>query len=237
MSNKTKLVASEQLDRQALSEFAYQKTDLTDNAFEGKPFGSRNYKRMKGILMQRVNASRYVHSLSVAKTARKIARAYDLDAHKARMAGLLHDWDKALSPERLRDRVNDYHLDIDEETIADMPWVLHGPTAAAVLAEQFPELGEDVYQAIARHTVPSTHMSELDMIVFIADKIEPTHDVAAYKRLNKQIGELSLENLFFEVQKAGLLYLIESQRPMNVDTVKAWNFYVKEQSKNKEKRK
>lgn len=237
MSNKSKIVASEPVDKQALSEFAYQKTDLSDNAFNGKPFGSRNYKRMKGLLMQRVSPSRYVHCLSVAKTARKIARAYELDAHKARMAGLLHDWDKALTSVRLRDRVKDYQLDIDEETITDMPWVLHGPTAAAVLAEQFPELGEEVYHAIACHTVPSTHMSDLDMIVFIADKLEPTHDVPVYKRLSKQIGTISLKSLFFEVQKAGLLYLIESQHPMNVATIKAWNCAVKEQPKTKEKHK
>ena len=237
MSSKSTLATAEVVGKQALSDFAYQKTDIADNVFEGKPLGSRNYKRMKGLLMQRVSPTRYVHCLSVAKTARKIARAYDLDTHKARMAGLLHDWDKALLPERLRDRVNDYHLDFDEDVIADMPWVLHGPTAAAVLADQFPELGEDVFPAIAHHTIPSTDMSELDMIVFMADKLEPTHDVAVYKRLSKQIGVIPLKELFFEVQKAGLIYLIEANRPMNVQTIKAWNYYLKDQPKNKEKSK
>ena len=44
-------------------------------------------------------------------------------------------------------------------------------------------------------------MAPLDMIVFVADKIEPTHDVAEYKRLYKQIGTMSLEELFYAVLK------------------------------------
>ena len=114
-----------------LSEFAYQPTEIT-GLNENKPFGSTSYKYMKGLLMQRVNPARYVHSLSVAKTARKIARAYGYDPHVARMAGLLHDWDKALSPTRLADRVKHYNIAVDPEVVESTPWVLHGITAAAV---------------------------------------------------------------------------------------------------------
>lgn len=86
--------------REELSEFAYLPTGAEGFDTE-KPFGSQSYKHMKGLLMQRVNPSRYVHSISVAKTARKLARAYGYDGHVARMAGLLHDWDKALLPTQL----------------------------------------------------------------------------------------------------------------------------------------
>ena len=211
---------------QERSEFAYQptKADLAQINL-AKPFGSISYKYMKGLLMQRVSTSRYVHSLSVAKTARKIARAYGYDAHQARMAGLLHDWDKALSPARLADRVRDYHLPIDEDMVASMPWVLHGPTAAAVLAEEFPFFGDEVFQAIERHTTAAPDMAPLDMIVFVADKIEPTHDVEVYKRLYKQIGDLPLEDLFFAVLKEGMAYLVRADKPISPDSVAVWNWY------------
>lgn len=217
-----------------LSEFAYLPTKIT-GLNEKKPLGSTSYKYMKGLLMQRVSPARYVHSLSVAKTARKIARAYGYDPHTARMAGLLHDWDKALSHDRLADRVKDYQIDIDKEVIESTPWVLHGATAAAVLAEEAPELGEEVFSAIARHTVGSPDMSPMDMIVFVADKVEPTHDVSSYKYLYKQIGDISLEELFFGVLKESMGYLVRSEKPITKDSVVVWNWYC-EARKSKEKK-
>ena len=224
MAHKNKPQAQE-VDKKALSEFAYQKTVLDEGNEVKKPFGNRNYKRMKHLLMKRVSPSRYVHSLSVAKTARSLAKSYGYDERVARMAGLLHDWDKGLLPEQLAMRVSDYHLPIEKEIIDAMPWILHGPTAAAVLADQFPELGEEVFTAIKRHTVSVPHMSALDMIVFVADKIEPTHEVDEYKRLAKQVGKISLEDLFFEVQKAGLVYLIATNRPLTHEIIDVWNYY------------
>ena len=175
--------------------------------------------------MQRVNPSRYVHSISVAKTARKLARTYGYDGHVARMAGLLHDWDKVLLPEKLQQRISDFDLAIDEETVRNMPWVLHGPTAAAVLRRDFPCFGEEVFQAIERHTVGAPNMAPLDMIVFVADKIEPTHDVAEYKRLYKQMGSLSLEEMFYAVLKEGMGYLVRAGKPISYDSVTVWNWY------------
>lgn len=210
--------------KQELSEFAYKPT-VAQGLDTEKPFGSQSYKCMKGLLMQRVNPSRYVHSISVAKTARKLARTYGYDGHVARMAGLLHDWDKALLPEKLQQRISDFDLAIDEETVRNMPWVLHGPTAAAVLRRDFPCFGEEVFQAIERHTVGAPNMAPLDMIVFVADKIEPTHDVAEYKRLYKQMGSLSLEEMFYAVLKEGMGYLVRAGMPISYDSVTVWNWY------------
>lgn len=222
-------------DKTALSEFAYEKTEINEEDCPEKPFGNRNYKRMKHLLMKRVSPERYVHSLSVSKTARTLAKAYGFDECVARMAGLLHDWDKALLPEQLLGRVKEYELPFSDETVLKMPWVLHGPTAAAVLANQFPEFGEEVFCSIRNHTIPVVDMSQLDMIVFVADKIEPTHEVEVYKRLAKKIGKISLEQLFFEVQKAGLAYLIEENRPLSVEAIEAWNYYCARKKAIKEK--
>lgn len=207
-----------------LSEFAYLPTEIT-GLNEDKPYGSTSYKYMKGLLMKRVSTARYVHSLSVAKTARKIARAYGYDPHMARMAGLLHDWDKALSPKRLADRVEHYHLDVDEEVVTSMPWVLHGPTAAAVLAEEAPQFGEEVFSAIRCHTVGEPDMKPLDMIVFVADKVEPTHDISVYKSLYKQIGDIPLEDLFFGVLKESMAHLVRAEKPITKKSVAVWNWY------------
>lgn len=223
-TEKLKKKQLEELAKEELSEFAYLPTEITGLS-ESKPFGSTSYKYMKGLLMQRVDPARYVHSLSVAKTARKIARAYGYDPHIARMAGLLHDWDKALSVKRLADRVKDFDLSIDKELLESTPWVLHGITAAAVLSKEAPQLGDELYTSIAHHTLGSPDMTALDMIVFVADKIEPTHTVPAYKELYKQIGKISLEELFFSVLKENMSYLVRAEKPISRVSVEVWNRY------------
>lgn len=221
-------------DPEALSEFAYAPTDKGIILSVEKPFSNANYKRMKALLRRRVKPSRYVHSVMVAETAEKMAQAYDVDPRVARMAGLLHDWDKALSPKRLRDRIATYGLDIDGPTQINMPQLLHGPTAAAVLADEFPEFGEEVFQAIERHTVGSIRMSALDMIVFCADKLEPGNDVQVYRDLYDKIGKMSLEDLFCAVEREGFVYLLRSFRPLNIDAVEVWNFYCAERQRDNE---
>lgn len=221
-------------DPEALSEFAYAPTDKGLILSVEKPLSNTNFKRMKALLRRRVKPSRFVHSVRVAETAEKMALAYGVDSRVARMAGLLHDWDKALSPKRLRDRIAHYGLDIDGATQINMPQLLHGPTAAAVLADEFPEFGDEIFQAIERHTVGGIRMTPLDMIVFCADKIEPGNDVQVYRDLYDQIATMDLEDLFLAVQREGLVYLLRSNRPLNLDAVEVWNFYCAEKQRDGE---
>lgn len=221
-------------DPEALSEYAYAPTDKGLILSVEKPLSNTNFKRMKALLRRRVKPSRFVHSVMVAETAEKMAHVYGVDPRVARIAGLLHDWDKALSPKRLRDRIARYHLDIDGPTQINMPQLLHGPTAAAVLADEFPEFGEEVFQAIERHTVGGLRMTPLDMIVFCADKLEPGNDVQVYRDLYDQIGQIDLRDLFLAVQREGLIYLLRSNRPLNVDAVEVWNFYCAERQRDGE---
>ncbi|WP_251198158.1 bis(5'-nucleosyl)-tetraphosphatase (symmetrical) YqeK [Anaerotardibacter muris] len=218
-------------DPEKLSEYAYAPTDKGFILSVEKPLGNTNYKRMKALLRRRVKPSRFVHSVEVSETAEKMALAYGVDPRVARMAGLLHDWDKALSPKRLRDRIAHYGLDIDGPTQINMPQLLHGPTAAVVLADEFPEFPAELFQAIERHTVGGIHMTPLDMIVFCADKLEPSHDVPVYRELYDQIGVMDLEDIFMAVQREGLTYLLRMGRPLDVHAVEVWNYYCAQQQR------
>lgn len=189
-------------------------------------YGDENYKRMKKILKNRVSGKRYDHCKRVSKTAEELALVYGEDEGKARMAGLLHDWDKGLTLEEERSRVAQYELDIDPVIITDMPYLLHGPTAAAALGAEFPELGPDVLQAIARHTSGARNMSPLDMIVYTADLIEPGRDYRRVKAIRKSVGKVSLQELYFLAFKNCFEFLIGQNRMMHPETVDVWNHLV-----------
>ena len=52
------------------------------------------YEARRDELEKRVGPRRFKHSLGVSETAEKLARVYGADETAARVAGLLHDWDK-----------------------------------------------------------------------------------------------------------------------------------------------
>ncbi len=192
----------------------------------GGVFGKPQRAYMKRLLRQRVSDERYHHSLGVAKQARKLAKIYGQDPDQARMAGVLHDWDKGLSNLEVSARARELDVDAPDFVIEHMPWLLHGPTAAAALKREFPAFGDEVFQAIARHTSGARNMTPLDCIIYIADIIEPNRtfgDLQGIQRLRDLVGEVDLDELFFHAYKYTFTFLLTTDRMLYPATVDVWN--------------
>ena len=91
------------------------------------------FKERKAELEQRVSKKRFTHVMGVVEEAEILARAYGVDVREARLAGLLHDWDKAYDDEEIRERVCELGLQVNPWILEHQPRLLHGPTAAAAL--------------------------------------------------------------------------------------------------------
>ncbi len=201
------------------------------------PFGKRAYKHMKHMLKGRVSQQRYDHSKGVAKTAVQLAKIYGVDPGEARIAGIIHDWDKECDIQTIQNRARVLCPDEDQRVIDDMPWLLHGPTAAASLRQSHPEFGDAVFQAVARHTSGASDMSPLDCIIYVADIIEPNRvygkkkdDIDALKR---EVGILNLQDLYFHAFKITFLHLVKENRRMHPHTVDVWNALMNTYSKHR----
>lgn len=177
-------------------------------------------------LAGRVKPKRFKHSLGVSQTAANMARVYGVDERLARLAGLLHDWDKGYDDAGIRARVAELGLEDELASYLDMPHLLHGPTAAAALGRDFPELPAELLAAIKLHTTGAEQMSPLDMIVYVADAIEPSRDYPGVQRLRDMVGEVELEDLFVETFAQVLGNLVERRKRIHPDTVTVWNHYV-----------
>ncbi|MFR5091867.1 MAG: bis(5'-nucleosyl)-tetraphosphatase (symmetrical) YqeK [Adlercreutzia equolifaciens] len=152
---------------------------------EGRPMvdGWRSdafYEARRDELEKRVGPRRFSYSLGVSETAEKLARVYGADETAARVAGLLHDWDKGYDDPGILARADELGMELDAELVA-MPRVLHGLTAAVALGRAFPELSPEVLTAVERHTLGDAGMSDLDMIVYIADALEPGRRARSWK--------------------------------------------------------
>lgn len=179
-------------------------------------------------LAGRVSPRRLEHIRGVAATARRLARTYGVDERKAYAAGLLHDWDKGLDDAGIRQRVRDLGLEeaIGPWVVENMPQVLHAPTAAADLGRRFPEISADVLRAIERHTVAAEDMGPLDMVLYVADALEPGRQFGRIDELRAAEGAVDLEELFFLTYEYWVYLLLERRRMMHPDTIRIWNTYV-----------
>lgn len=191
------------------------------------PFSEEFYELMHEAIKKRVSKRRLQHIEGVADTAEQIAIAYGKDARKARLAGLLHDWDKGMDNEEIKQRA--YDLGVDKElgdwVIENMPEVIHGVSASRALGNQFPQIPDDVLHAIKVHTTACRNMSDLDKIIYVADAIEPNRKFESIADLRAMIGNASLNDLFFEVYKFWTELLIGKGRPLHPDTISIWNDY------------
>lgn len=186
------------------------------------------YERRREELEGRVGPRRFKHSLGVSQTAGQLARVYDADERAARVAGLLHDWDKGYDDPGILARADELGMVLDDE-LAAMPRVLHGLTAAVALGREFPELPSEVLTAVERHTLGAPGMSDLDMILYIADALEPGRKGGVVEGLRTQIGEIELRELFLEVYAYWVRLIMERRHPIYSKTTEIWNSYMPEQ--------
>lgn len=166
---------------------------------------------------------RLAHSLSVAKTAEKLAVIYDVDPFLARAAGLLHDWEKASSASEQLEHARELQIDlgVDLELVHSL---LHGMIAARVLPDRYPELPPSVWHAISVHTSAAAEMSPLDMVLFVADGIEPLRPATkGISHVRSLVGKASLEDLFWESFVGGIVYVLEGGRYLYPRTLDVYN--------------
>ena len=183
------------------------------------------FDEMRAALQARVKASRYRHSLGVSQTAEQLARIYGVDQQEAAVAGLLHDWDKSLTGEQLKRKAKKLKL-AGKQVREHATGVLHSWTAAATLRDEFPELSDSVLQAIGRHTCGEVGMSDLDMVVFVADIIEPGRDFPDIAALREAVGQVCLEELFYRTYKANFMYLLSADMVVAPPSLDVYNSLV-----------
>ena len=112
--------------------------------------------RLRPFLERELSRPRYLHSLSVMEEAVKLGRHHGADAEtldKLRLAGLLHDCAKDITP-----------------------GPQHATDGAIIAKELYGVEDADVLSAIALHTLGGVDMSFIDKVVYLADFIEPTRE-------------------------------------------------------------
>ena len=192
------------------------------------------YEARRDELEKRVGPRRFKHSLGVSETAEKLACVYGADETAARVAGLLHDWDKGYDDPGILARADELGMELDAELVA-MPRVLHGLTAAVALGRAFP-FGKKAYGCTKTKLISlfQSYIIELSMESYrIKEDVPmPQFSVSLDKvveKLREKIGEIELRELFLEVYAYWVQLIMERRHPIYSKTTEIWNSYMPEQ--------
>ncbi|MBP5342838.1 bis(5'-nucleosyl)-tetraphosphatase (symmetrical) YqeK [bacterium] len=146
-------------------------------------------KNYLDIVKTRVKESRYIHTLGVIETAVKLAKIYNVDIDKTRIAASLHDIAKYIDIDKQKEII---HKNFGQEFLDSLvPQVYHGPVAYVIARDELNIDDQDILNAIMNHTIGRIHMSTLEKIIFVADFSEPNREFKEAKIcLDKAIKSL-----------------------------------------------
>ena len=135
-------------------------------------------------ICNRLGDFRAKHVLSVEEEAVHLAEVFLPEkVEKVRICALLHDITKEYDVKRQLQIFADFGIIIDTVSQAS-PKVFHAHTAALLIPQEFPEYADpEIVSAVRNHTTGSADMTLLDMLVYLADYIEPTRKFADCQRL------------------------------------------------------
>lgn len=173
------------------------------------------------ILRGKLTERRFVHSLNVAKSAKKLAELYGCDPEKAYTAGLIHDCCKD-TPAGLQLSYmlsNGVELSPVEISTAKL---YHARCGSVYIQKEFGVTDLDIINAVRYHTTGRKGMSLLEKIVFIADFISDERDYNGVEVMREKavrsLDEAIVEGLAFTIKD-----LIDAQRVVHTDTIDAYN--------------
>ena len=174
-------------------------------------------------LKQTVSEHRFNHIENVAKTARRYAKKLGLDHYKAELSGWLHDCAKEFPNEKLLEIARANNLPLDEIDLEN-PHILHARVSAIVAGEKFGIDDPDVLGGIRCHTLAEPEMTEIMMVIYLADATEPARDrrfAAPVRRILKNEG---LTNAVLKTMDKKLTSLIQKGSKIHPLTIRARNW-------------
>ena len=181
-------------------------------------------KLLQKQMKEELSDDRFEHTIGVMYTAESLAMRYGVDMTKAAVAGLLHDCAKCIPNAQKLKMCKKHDIEITEMEEKN-PSLLHAKLGAYMAEAAYGVDDPEILSAIKWHTTGKPDMSMLDIIIYMADYIEPNRDKAPNL---KQIRKLCFENIeeaLYQVLEGTLNYL--SDRPDMIDpmTKISYDFY------------
>ncbi len=182
------------------------------------------------ILESKMSDKRFQHSLSVAKLATKIARFYRLkNLSKTFISGLLHDITKEFTnEEHIKIWLSSNQKTTDLKRQPQSIW--HAWTGAIYLKHQFLFENQSILDAVYFHSTGRANMTDLEKIIFVADKVDPFKNKSNMKQAYQMLftHEKKFDDIFKLVLAEFWKELESLKKIPTKSTIEAKNYYLAE---------
>ncbi len=183
-----------------------------------------NTQEIENWLKDNLVEERYIHSLGVMEAAVELARMFNLDVEKARLAGLLHDAAKCFPNEKLLEIIKEHIPEVHECELLNYK-TLHAPVSAYLAKTKFNVTDVEILDAIRWHTLGRCGMSNFEKIIFLADKIEArTRDLTFRNECMELLKENNgLDKALFKCFEATIKSLVDRRLAICHITIDVYN--------------
>ena len=181
--------------------------------------------------MYHKNPKRFAHSISVGHCAETLAQVYGADMFSARVAGILHDWEKLLPDAETIELAERFRIQT-EAPYQKIVGLLHGPLAAKTLPAIYRWLSEQILSAVQKHTAGDRQMSKLDKILYVADLIEPLRPNFASVEEAREVylHGGSLDELYETAFCGVMMYVISTRSYLYPNSIALYNEMIEKTS-------
>ncbi len=185
---------------------------------------SYDLEEITGELERVLPRDEFEHSLRSADYAVELARWFDLDEDKARVAGLVHDYAKGFSADALVATPRELGLEPDAVE-SSAPQLLHGPVGARLLPKRLRITDLEILRAVERHTLGAPGMTRFEKAIYLCDLLEPGRLWPELAPI-RELAERDLDGAFQAAYAHTIEYLADHRRPIHPTTVAVWNWLV-----------
>lgn len=185
------------------------------------------------MLQENLKPSRYEHTLSVARTALRLAPVYGVEPARAELAALLHDCAKYMPLQQMRKLVKAHVPDADDLEMEAVS-VLHAPAGAVHAWMEYGVRDPEILSAIRKHTIGDASMSALEALIYTADFIEPLREDFPGLARARELAETDLYAAMCECARLTNSHVRSQDRqphPRSLAMLKRYSNHIKEEHK------
>lgn len=172
------------------------------------------------LVQSQLTIKRFEHTIRVADTAKELAKMYDVDEQQAEFAAILHDYAKDFPKDKLKQLLIEGQWSEDLLFFNQELW--HGPVGAYILKNEYGITDADILNAVRFHTTGRAQMSKLELIVYVADYIEPGRKFPGVDEV-RHIAQRDLFEAAWAVSRNTIQFLLQKNTLVYPDTIHVYN--------------
>lgn len=176
-------------------------------------------------LRKLLGEKRFTHSVSVMEESVRLAKQFGADTEKCRLAGLLHDCAKELTPQQYRWM----GLEMEASEAYDGKEVLlHGEAGAILAKSRYGIEDPEILEAIRCHITGRPGMGLVAQIVFVADYTEANRQGAFFDAVRDEIKAGSLDGAILRECNNTIQYILSrGDAQLCLESVRTRNWIVR----------